>query len=81
MYGACSVYHHSLASSLPAHSVMGRGVGRHLLGLQCILSDEWAWLGNIAGASSGIGQGTNTITPGMATSHPVPAFRSECPPT
>ena len=46
---------------LARSAVMGRGVGRHLLGLQCILSDEWAWLGNITGASSGIGQGTNTL--------------------
>ena len=53
---------------------MGRGIDRHLLGLRCILGDEWAWLDNFAETSSDVGQDTSsqdTITPRKTTSQPV----------
>ena len=62
--------------------MMGRGIDRHLLGLRCILSDEWAWLDNIAETSSDVGPDTSsqdTITPGKATSQPVSAPGANVP--
>ncbi|KAF8440414.1 acyltransferase ChoActase/COT/CPT [Boletus edulis BED1] len=69
-----------LESALKVHSLlarsamMGRGIDRHLLGLRCILSDEWAWLDNIAETSSDVGQDTtsqDTAARGQAASQPV----------
>jgi hypothetical protein len=66
-------------SSLTRSAMMGRGIDRHLLGLRCILSDEWAWLDD---TSSDVGQDTSsqdTITPGKATSQPVSASGTSVP--
>ncbi|KIJ66998.1 hypothetical protein HYDPIDRAFT_108981 [Hydnomerulius pinastri MD-312] len=39
-------------SSLTRAAMTGRGIDRHLLGLRCVLSDEWAWLDSAPGSSS-----------------------------
>lgn len=53
--------------------MMGRGIDRHLLGLRCVLNDEWAWLDDITETSSDFDQDTtsqDTIVCGKATSQP-----------
>ncbi|KAF8554621.1 acyltransferase ChoActase/COT/CPT [Imleria badia] len=63
-------------SSLTRSAMMGRGVDRHLLGLRCILNDEWAWLDEVAKTLPDVGQDTSSqdTTPrGKATSQPVSA--------
>lgn len=56
---------------------MGRGIDRHLLGLRCVLGDEWAWLDNIASTSSDVGQDTTAY--GKATSEPLSAPGTSVP--
>lgn len=61
---------------------MGRGIDRHLFGLRCILSDEWAWLDDIGETSSDAGQDTSsqdTIEHGKTTSEPVSASETSVP--
>lgn len=61
---------------------MGRGIDRHLLGLRYILSDEWAWLDEIAETSSDASQDTfsqDTIVREEATSKPVSASGTSDP--
>lgn len=60
----------------------GRGIDRHLLGLRCILSDEWAWLDDIAETPSDVNQDTSsrdTIAREMVTSQPVSASGPSVP--
>lgn len=61
---------------------MGRGIDRHLLGLRCILSDEWAWLDDIAKTLPDVGQdisSQDTTARGKATSQPVSASGPSVP--
>lgn len=61
---------------------MGRGIDRHLLGLRCILSDEWAWLDDITETSSDVGQNTSsqeTIMRIKTTSQPVSGSETSVP--
>lgn len=54
----------------------GRGIDRHLFGLRCVLSDEWAWLDDIAKTSPDVGQDTSsqdTIYRRTGTSRPLSA--------
>ena len=56
---------------------MGRGIDRHLLGLRCVLGDEWAWLDNITNTLSDVGQDTTAC--GKATSEPLSASGTSDP--
>ena len=69
-------------SSLTRSAMMGRGIDRHLLGLRCILSDEWAWLDDIAKTLPDVGQdisSQDTTARGKATSQPVSASGPSVP--
>ena len=62
--------------------MMGRGIDRHLLGLRCILDDEWGWLDDNTKSLPDVSQDTSsqdTITRGKATSQPVSDSEASAP--
>ncbi|KAG9314992.1 acyltransferase ChoActase/COT/CPT [Chiua virens] len=67
-------------SSLTRSAMIGRGIDRHLLGLRCILGDEWAWLDNTSETPSetnqDISQHTIKVTtqPTLCSGTRVPLF-------